>query len=128
MPLVERDSCVNPIAGHIDSLELRDASHAPRGITRRQVTQTAGYTTKDDFGTDGEPLSTPGARFPWIRVHVLIYIVLRRRRHGTQRHTLVRDPQLLHGFRRLPREWNAGQGGCHLRGLVRLPPARLCLP
>ncbi len=53
MPLMERDSCVNPIVGDVGQLEMRDASK-PRGITRRQVTETGGYTTTDDFGTDGE--------------------------------------------------------------------------
>jgi len=51
----ERDSCVNPIVGPLSSIEMRDVAEQPRGVTRRQVTtQTPGYTTKDDFGTDGE--------------------------------------------------------------------------
>lgn len=50
MPL-PRDSCINPILG--------PASHEPHrrelgGVVRRQVTGiTPGYTTTDDFGTDG---------------------------------------------------------------------------
>ena len=45
-----RDTCVNPILGPV---ERRDESEI-LGVSRRQaVTLVPGYTTKDDFGTDG---------------------------------------------------------------------------
>jgi len=45
-------SCVNPEVVPVSSLKMRDVTE-PRGITRRQVVETAGHTTTDDFGTDG---------------------------------------------------------------------------
>lgn len=48
--LFGRDACVDPEVG----LARRDASDSsPLGIGRRQVQETDGYTTTDDFGTDG---------------------------------------------------------------------------
>ncbi|KAI8959532.1 Metallo-dependent phosphatase-like protein [Daldinia sp. FL1419] len=55
---IEHDICVDPLPVHYTDLK-REENHAsqhvsPR-ITRRQVVDvTAGYTTKDDFGTDGD--------------------------------------------------------------------------
>lgn len=50
--LFGRDACVDPEVG----LARRDAStdSTPLGIGRRQVQETQGYTTTDDFGTDGD--------------------------------------------------------------------------
>jgi len=49
----EADSCVNPVTAPLSSLDMRDVhEHETRGIKRRQEL-TPGYTTKDDFGTDG---------------------------------------------------------------------------
>ncbi|KAI0024391.1 Ser/Thr protein phosphatase family protein [Xylariomycetidae sp. FL0641] len=51
LPVVERDVCVDPFVGEVGK---RDA-HPPR-ITRRQVVDllVPGYTTRDDFGADGD--------------------------------------------------------------------------
>ena len=61
MPLlVEQDSCIDPsisMAGPISG-ELKT-----RGVSRRQTTVTAGYTTTDDFGTDGD--DTPHSSIPY---------------------------------------------------------------
>jgi hypothetical protein len=58
---VERDICVDPIVEPRSEIEKRDADlytqHAklPRGVTRRQVVDLVpGYTTTDDWGTDGD--------------------------------------------------------------------------
>ncbi|CAK7228042.1 hypothetical protein SBRCBS47491_006770 [Sporothrix bragantina] len=51
--LFGRDACVDPIIG----LDRRKATGTPGlGIARRQAAapETAGYTTTDDFGTDGD--------------------------------------------------------------------------
>jgi hypothetical protein len=50
---VPRDICANPMLGPLTDIEARHAHEQPRGITRRQVVETVGYITKDDFGTDG---------------------------------------------------------------------------
>ncbi|KAI1336196.1 Metallo-dependent phosphatase-like protein [Xylariaceae sp. FL0016] len=55
MPL-ERDICVDP---YVEPLSMtkrdHDHIHEPVGITRRQVVDLVpGYTTTDDFGTDGD--------------------------------------------------------------------------
>ena len=47
------DACVNPDVAPLSSMEVRDSTK-PRGVTRRQVVETPGYSTTDDFGTDGE--------------------------------------------------------------------------
>ncbi len=57
MPM-PRDTCVNPILGPVERRE--ESEHS--GVTRRQtVTLNPGYTTKDDFGTDGT-YSAPAPR------------------------------------------------------------------
>ncbi len=58
---MERDACVNPLVGPLSPLEMRDGPML-RGITRRQA-ETPGYTTTDDFGTDG--LSPPRELYTW---------------------------------------------------------------
>ncbi|KAI1170128.1 Metallo-dependent phosphatase-like protein [Nemania sp. FL0916] len=53
---VERDICVDPIVESRSEVK-RDESRSSslRGVTRRQVVDLVpGYTTKDDFGTDGD--------------------------------------------------------------------------
>ncbi|KAI0891595.1 Metallo-dependent phosphatase-like protein [Annulohypoxylon nitens] len=51
---VERDICVDPSPIHFSGSK-RDEHHEHPSITRRQVVDlTPGYTTKDDFGTDGD--------------------------------------------------------------------------
>ncbi|KAK3940521.1 Metallo-dependent phosphatase-like protein [Diplogelasinospora grovesii] len=55
------DSCVNPIAGR--GGQQGDGSGEKRGITRRQVVQNPGYTTVDDFGSDGD--DTPHSSIPY---------------------------------------------------------------
>ncbi|KAI1377477.1 Metallo-dependent phosphatase-like protein [Hypoxylon crocopeplum] len=51
---VERDICVDPPITHF-SLARREGHRGPPVITRRQVVDLVpGYTTKDDFGTDGD--------------------------------------------------------------------------
>ncbi|KAH8895009.1 phosphoprotein phosphatase [Thozetella sp. PMI_491] len=46
-----RDTCVNPIIGHVE----RRGEIETLGATRRQVVdETPGYTTVDDFGSDGD--------------------------------------------------------------------------
>jgi hypothetical protein len=50
---VERDFCVDPMVAPLGARDVFDHSHT--AITRRQVVDlTAGYTTTDDFGTDGD--------------------------------------------------------------------------
>ncbi|PMD65487.1 uncharacterized protein K444DRAFT_703282 [Hyaloscypha bicolor E] len=58
MPQV-KDSCMDPIIGFIteEKGELK-----ARGHTRRQTVVIPGYTTKDDFGTDGD--DTPHSKIP----------------------------------------------------------------
>jgi hypothetical protein len=58
MPQV-KDSCMDPIIGFIteEKGELK-----ARGHTRRQTVVIPGYTTKDDFGTDGD--DTPNSKIP----------------------------------------------------------------
>ncbi|KAF3064909.1 hypothetical protein GL218_02310 [Daldinia childiae] len=55
---VERDICVDPIPVYFTELmseERRAFNHESPTVTRRQVVDlTTGYTTKDDFGTDGD--------------------------------------------------------------------------
>lgn len=48
MPLV-KDTCVDPTLGYTGHKGLKT-----RGVTRRQTVVTPGYTTTDDFGTDGD--------------------------------------------------------------------------
>jgi hypothetical protein len=58
MPLLERDSCIDPTLGAISpSTDLK-----PRGVTRRQQVVTPGYVTTDDFGTGGD--DTPHSAIP----------------------------------------------------------------
>ncbi|KAK5989115.1 Secreted protein [Cladobotryum mycophilum] len=49
MPL-PHDECTDPSLGHLSTRDLRK----PRGVVRRQQTVTSGYTTSDDWGTDGD--------------------------------------------------------------------------
>jgi len=63
MPLVvERDSCIDP---EISILADRSSSLKTRGINRRQTIVAPGYTTSDDFGTDGD--DTPHSVIPSFR-------------------------------------------------------------
>jgi hypothetical protein len=52
---VERDICVDPMVAPLGARDVFDHSHLHTAVTRRQVVDlTAGYTTTDDFGTDGD--------------------------------------------------------------------------
>lgn len=55
-----KDTCMDPtisiISGQVGELKTR-------GITRRQTVVTPGYTTTDDFGTDGD--DTPHSKIPY---------------------------------------------------------------
>lgn len=51
---VPSDECTNPTLGHMTRRDMRE----PRGIVRRQEAVVPGYTTKDDWGTDGTILSS----------------------------------------------------------------------
>lgn len=58
MPLLERDSCIDPTLGAVTaSTDLK-----PRGVTRRSQVVTPGYVTTDDFGTGGD--DTPHSVIP----------------------------------------------------------------
>lgn len=58
MPLLDRDSCIDPTLGAVSpSTDLK-----PRGITRRTQVVTPGYVTTDDFGTGGD--DTPHSPIP----------------------------------------------------------------
>ncbi|KAI1452001.1 Metallo-dependent phosphatase-like protein [Annulohypoxylon moriforme] len=51
---IERDICVDPSPLHFSGVK-REEHHERPSITRRQVVDLVpGYTTKDDFGTDGD--------------------------------------------------------------------------
>lgn len=56
MQVPESDGCLDPTISLIsDPSHSHDQDLKPRGIVRRQtVTTTPGYTTTDDFGTDGD--------------------------------------------------------------------------
>ncbi|KAG6003127.1 hypothetical protein E4U21_002325 [Claviceps maximensis] len=47
---VPDDECTNPTLGYLSRRDLRHS----RGVIRRQDTIVPGYTTKDDWGTDGD--------------------------------------------------------------------------
>ncbi|KAI1877996.1 uncharacterized protein JN550_000178 [Neoarthrinium moseri] len=52
---IERDICVDPITAPLGARDVFDHVHSDAAVTRRQVVDlVAGYTTKDDFGTDGD--------------------------------------------------------------------------
>ena len=51
---VPQDECTNPTLGYMSRRDLREA----RGVVRRQETVVPGYTTQDDWGTDGTLTST----------------------------------------------------------------------
>lgn len=55
-----RDECVDPVLGPLSTRSARE----PRGVSRRQETITSGYTTTDDWGSDGmnESNSSPTHR------------------------------------------------------------------
>lgn len=58
IPLLDHDSCVDPTLGAVStSTDLKS-----RGIKRTTQIITAGYTTTDDFGTDGD--DTPHSPIP----------------------------------------------------------------
>ncbi|KAI1810933.1 ser/Thr protein phosphatase family [Poronia punctata] len=63
-----RDICVDPIVGMRDEgLFERHGDAAPRGITRRQVVDLVpGYTTTDDWGSDGD--DTEHSRIPGYKI------------------------------------------------------------
>ncbi|GAO14074.1 uncharacterized protein UV8b_06472 [Ustilaginoidea virens] len=50
------DECTNPTLGYMNSGDARESRdmHESRGVVRRQQVVTPGYTTKDDWGTDGD--------------------------------------------------------------------------
>jgi len=65
MPLiVERDSCIDPEISIIDTRSFSSpaSSIKTRGVNRRQAIVSPGYTTRDDFGTDGD--DTPHSAIP----------------------------------------------------------------
>ncbi|KAK8089401.1 hypothetical protein PG997_004362 [Apiospora hydei] len=60
---VERDICVDPIVAPIMARDEPGHDHAFGAVTRRQVADLVpGYTTSDDFGTDGD--DTTHSRIP----------------------------------------------------------------
>jgi hypothetical protein len=64
MPVVEREICVDPIVEPRSEIRRDDT---PRGITRRQVVDLVpGYTTTDDFGTDGD--DTAHSKIPYYSI------------------------------------------------------------
>ncbi|ORY69519.1 Metallo-dependent phosphatase-like protein [Pseudomassariella vexata] len=67
---VERDICVDPLTTGFMGLEVRDEDghvHAHSEVTRRQVVDlTPGYTTTDDFGTDGD--DTAHSEIPYYEI------------------------------------------------------------
>ncbi|KAI0883330.1 Metallo-dependent phosphatase-like protein [Annulohypoxylon maeteangense] len=57
---IERDICVDPSPLHLSAVRGGE-SHGQVNITKRQVVDLApGYTTKDDFGTDGDDTAHTG--------------------------------------------------------------------
>ncbi|KAI1076330.1 Metallo-dependent phosphatase-like protein [Whalleya microplaca] len=55
---IERDICVDPLTAPHSELKREGAAHTHLGVTRRQtVDLTPGYTTSDDFGTDGDDIA-----------------------------------------------------------------------
>lgn len=58
MRLPERDICVDPITAPLGARDVFDHAHFHTAVTRRQVVDDAdlvkGYTTTDDFGSDGD--------------------------------------------------------------------------
>jgi hypothetical protein len=62
MPLLRRELCIDPILWPISASESSEIK--ARGVQRRQSTDlTLGYTTTDDFGTDGD--DTPHLPIPY---------------------------------------------------------------
>ena len=61
----DTDTCLNPPVTHAKhAARSRSVSRAPSGIVRRQNTVlTPGYTTTDDFGSDGD--DTPHSPIPY---------------------------------------------------------------
>lgn len=59
-----KDTCLDPTFGVISDFSgiIENRGHHHRGITRRQTIVTPGYTTVDDFGTDGD--DTPHSNIP----------------------------------------------------------------
>lgn len=49
---IPRDVCVDPMTAPLSEIKARGDERL--GTSRRQVTETPGFTTKDDFGTDGD--------------------------------------------------------------------------
>jgi 2',3'-cyclic-nucleotide 2'-phosphodiesterase (5'-nucleotidase family) len=68
MPVLqERDICVNPTTSPLVSRDMEAHVHVNSAITRRQVVDlVAGYTTTDDFGTDGD--DTAHSSIPYYEV------------------------------------------------------------
>lgn len=56
MPVVERDSCVDPLVEPLSEVKRDEGLYSSaRGVSRRQVVDLVpGYTTTDDWGTDGD--------------------------------------------------------------------------
>lgn len=68
---VERDICVDPLVGGMPAIKARGGQAGRRsaysGVTRRQVVDlVSGYTTTDDFGTDGD--DTAHSEIPYYEV------------------------------------------------------------
>lgn len=64
---VERDICVDPMVAPLGARDVFEHSHIHTAVTRRQVVDlTPGYTTTDDFGTDGD--DTPHTEIPYYSV------------------------------------------------------------
>jgi 2',3'-cyclic-nucleotide 2'-phosphodiesterase (5'-nucleotidase family) len=67
MRLPERDICVDPITAPLSSRDVLDHAHFHTAVTRRQVVDLdKGYTTTDDFGTDGD--DTAHSEIPYYSV------------------------------------------------------------
>jgi hypothetical protein len=49
---IPRDVCVDPMTAPLSEIKAR--GNEQLGTSRRQVTETPGFTTTDDFGTDGD--------------------------------------------------------------------------
>ncbi|KAI1473468.1 Metallo-dependent phosphatase-like protein [Daldinia eschscholtzii] len=64
---IEHDVCVDPLPVHYSELEGEENREPQLRISRRQVVDlTAGYTTKDDFGTDGD--DTAHSEIPYYEI------------------------------------------------------------
>ncbi|OIW33827.1 hypothetical protein CONLIGDRAFT_677571 [Coniochaeta ligniaria NRRL 30616] len=64
---VPRETCADPVVAALSEIKARGLENEPRGVSRRQVVDLdAGYTTTDDFGTDGD--DTAHSKIPSYRI------------------------------------------------------------